>query len=1072
MSKREPYELASHDSDVGPQFWRSLEERAKRGDPELKQELARELAAEFPPGHTTTPASEESAMVGRRGFLTLSAAALALAGAEGCRRPLEKIVPYQKMPEQVIPGVPSHYATVFNRRGEALGLLVESHEGRPTKIEGNPSHPASMGAADLLTQASILDLYDMDRSIGARSQGFAKSVGEATGALKAALAKAGQGDKLRVLMQPTNSPSVLRMRKAIAERFPKSKVHSYAPVNESSMREGTRVAFGKPMQPLYAYDQANVIVSLDSDFLQTEAGSVRATKLFAARRRLRSPQDTMSRLYVIEPMLSVTGSNADHRFRVAASDVAGIAIALAAQLAQAHNVRVGDIVASAGKSAPPEAATWINAIAKDLASAGGRAIVVAGSRQPPVVHALAAAINDALGAVGRTVVYADVTDVDEKENAADIAELAQAIAAKQVDTLVIVGGNPAYDAPADLKLEGALAMVGASFHLSSHVDETSDKCTWHIPRAHEYEAWGDQRSFDGTISIQQPLVAPLHGGVSDLELLAVVANSPQTKAYDVVRESARSGWLVGKQYTDCAQTKPGEDECKDAAGGKIPVFARDWDKDWNKALRDGVLVKGNVGTAPRPAVNAAAITAAVMKRATTAPLGPENLEVTFAPCNKLFDGRHANNVWLLELPEPMTKIVWDNVALLHPRTAEKLGVASGDMVKLTQGERSITLPAWVFPGQAASSIGVTLGWGRRKGGRLAEGRGFDVYPLRSSTTMGFATGVKLSKTGETYKIGQTQENNSMEGRAISRDATFEEYKAQPTFADLQSPPPRSLPLWKDQDYSKGHQWGMSIDLNACTGCNACIIACQSENNVPSVGKIEVARGREMQWIRLDRYFVEDDRHGATVDDPAIAHLPLACVHCEEAPCENVCPVNATSHSPEGLNEMAYNRCIGTRYCANNCPYKVRRFNYLNWHNDAVWKKEGGLPETLQMQQNPNVSVRFRGVMEKCTYCVQRIQSVKINAKRENREIRDGEIVTACAQTCPADAIVFGDVNDPKTKVSELTMRDRRYALLAELGTKPRTTYLGKVRNPNPELTAKSGSAPAGGAAAPDHKEHG
>ena len=1065
MSKREPYELASQVDDDGPQFWRSLEERAKRGDPELRKELE----AEFPKGHTSTPPSEESAMVGRRGFLTLSAAALALAGAEGCRRPLDKIVPYQKMPEQVIPGVPSHYATVYGRRGEAIGLLVESHEGRPTKVEGNPSHPTSLGGADLLTQASILDLYDMDRSTGAVSKGADKSVDEAMGALKDALAKAGQGDKLRVLMQPTNSPSVLRMRKAIALRFPKAKMHTYAPVNESSLREGTRIAFGKPMQALYAYDQANVIVSLDSDFLQTEAGNVRATKLFAARRRLRSTQDTMSRLYVIEPMLSVTGSNADHRFRVAAADVAGIAIALAAQLASAHNVRVGDIVA--GQKTPPEAAAWIPAIAKDLAAAGGRAIVVAGSRQPPLVHALVAAINDALGAVGRTVLYTDVTDVDEIDNAADVADLAQALAAKQVDALVILGGNPAYDAPADLKIADLLASVPMSFHVSSHFDETSDKCTWHVPRAHEYEAWGDQRSSDGTVSIQQPLVAPLHGGVSDLEVLAVLANATSTKGYDVVRESARGGWLVGKQYTDCATTKPGEDECKDASGGKIPVFARDWDKDWNKALRDGVLVKGNAAAAARPAVSAANVTAAVAKRTLGAPLGPDSLEVTFAPCSKLFDGRHANNVWLLELPEPMTKISWDNVALLHPQTAQKLGVASGDMVKLTAGDRTITLPAWIFPGQAASSIGLTLGWGRKKGGRLAEGRGFDVYPLRASTAMGFATGVKLSKTGETFTVAQTQDHNSMEGRAIARDATLAEYKAQPNFADLQSPPPRSLPLWKDQDYSKGHQWGMSIDLNACTGCNACVIACQSENNIPSVGKIELARGREMQWIRLDRYFVEDDRHGATIDDPAIAHLPLACVHCEEAPCENVCPVNATVHSPEGRNEMAYNRCIGTRYCANNCPYKVRRFNYLNWHNDAVWKKENGLPETLQMQQNPNVTVRFRGVMEKCTYCVQRIQTVKINAKRENREIKDGEIVTACAQTCPADAIVFGDVNDPKSKVSELTMRDRRYALLAELGTKPRTTYLGKVRNPNPELVRAPAPSP-GGAGAPEHKEHG
>jgi molybdopterin-containing oxidoreductase family iron-sulfur binding subunit len=418
----------------------------------------------------------------------------------------------------------------------------------------------------------------------------------------------------------------------------------------------------------------------------------------------------------------------------------------------------------------------------------------------------------------------------------------------------------------------------------------------------------------------------------------------------------------------------------------------------------------------------------------------------------MVDGRFANVSWLLELPDPVTKIVWDNVAVLSPTTAQALGVANKDLLRITAAGRSVVVAAWIVPGQADHSIALTLGWGRTSAGRLGNGHGFDVYPLRATGSLGFATGAQVSKTADgPYFLAQTQEANFTEGRPIAHEATLAEYRDRPNFPELDAPPPRALPLWTQTDYSQGHQWGMSIDLSACTGCSACVVACMAENNVPVVGKREVWRGREMFWIRVDRYWVDDPKRGGSVDDPLTIHEPLMCVHCEEAPCENVCPVNATEHSPEGLNEMAYNRCIGTRYCANNCPYKVRKFNYLNWHNDVVWKETGGLPETLQMQQNPNVTVRFRGVMEKCSYCVQRIQASKLRAKREYKEMRDGDVKTACQQTCPADAIVFGDLNDPNSQVTKLTRTDRRFGLLAELGTRPRTTYLGKVRNPNPEM---------------------
>jgi molybdopterin-containing oxidoreductase family iron-sulfur binding subunit len=492
----------------------------------------------------------------------------------------------------------------------------------------------------------------------------------------------------------------------------------------------------------------------------------------------------------------------------------------------------------------------------------------------------------------------------------------------------------------------------------------------------------------------------------------------------------------------------GQIPCRDAAGGEVVLRATELEPYWRRGLFSGALERPRSSTPPvlRPKAVAEAL-----DRAAAAPAAG-TYEVTFAPCPKMVDGRHANNTWLQELPDPVTKLVWDNAAILSPATAKVLGVSNRDVIRLASGERSIKAAVWIVPGQADDSIGLTLGWGRTKAGRIGNRRGFNVYPLRSTQTLGFAAPVQVSKTGdEPYFFSQTQEHNSTENRPIAHEATLLEYRANPNFPQLDSPPPRALPLWSQQDYSQGHQWGMTIDLNACTGCSACVVACMSENNVPVVGKREVWRGREMHWIRIDRYWVEDEKKGATPENPLSIHEPVMCVHCEEAPCENVCPVNATTHGPEGLNEMAYNRCIGTRYCGNNCPYKVRRFNYLNWHNDSVWKETGGLPDTLQMQQNPNVTVRFRGVMEKCTYCVQRIQSTKIRARREARPIRDGEIRTACQQTCPADAIVFGDLNDASSQASLLTRMDRRFALLEEIGTRPRTTYLGKVRNPNPEM---------------------
>jgi len=990
--------------------------------------------------------------VSRRGFLGSLTASLALLGTEGCRRATEKVVPYQSVPEQVIPGQAMHFATVYARRGDAVGLVVESHEGRPTKIEGNPLHPSSLGAVDAITQASVLDLYDPERTPSPLRAG-AKSTWDAFAAeLDARLSKHATdlGATLRVLATPTNSPTVQRLRAAFGRRFPAARVHTYAPVDAANVHAGSTLALGRAMQPLLAFDQAKVILSLDSDFLQTEPGNVRAHRSFSVGRAVTSPQSSMSRLYVVEPGWSTTGLAADHRLPLPAGRVPAYAAALAAELA-----RLGLPLGAVGDAAATVKATgafeprWIQAVAKDLLRGGKSSVLVVGTRQPAIVHALACAVNRALGSEGPVVSYVDAFDPSEAK-AADLASLVSAIGAGKVETLLLLGGNPVYDAPADLHFQETLSKVQLTAHLAGFVDETSAGCVWHLPMTHELEAWGDQRALDGTVALQQPLIAPLFGGKSELEIWASLAGEKDARPYDLVRATSRAPLLLESGLTSSGDGKDGKIDCTDALGVHVQYPVLGFEHDWKKALRDGVLAAAKVGApvldpGAALALRAPDIAAELAKTELAAPPTRERLEVAFTVDAKMLDGRHANNTWLQELADPITKITWDNAGLVSPKTASELGIETGDVIKLSRGDRSVTIAAYVLPGTADGTVILPLGWGRTQAGRIGNRRGFDVFPLRTTDAMGFAGGVSATRTGERYEFARTQQSDSMEGRPLVREATLEEYRQKPHFAELEVAPRRSLPLWTDVDYSKGHQWGMTIDLNACTGCSACVVACQAENNIPVVGKEEVAKGRDMQWLRIDRYFEGE------AEEPRALVQPMACVQCEEAPCENVCPVAALEHSAEGLSEITYNRCIGTRYCANNCPYKVRRFNFLNWHNDGVWNETGGLPETLQMQQNPNVTVRFRGVIEKCSYCVQRIQSHRLATKREGRDLRDGDIVTACQQTCPADAIVFGDLNDLGSQVSKLAMGDRRYGLLQELGIKPRTTFLAKIQNPNPEM---------------------
>jgi molybdopterin-containing oxidoreductase family iron-sulfur binding subunit len=984
-------------------FWRSLEDKV---EPQRLQEEARGSDVT----KRTIDASELT-RVKRRQFLTLSGAISAMAGIEGCiRRPVEKIMPYSNPPEDVNPGVPLHYASVANRRGEAIGLLVQAYEGRPTKIEGNPDHPASRGATDLITQASVLGLYDTDRARGPSHAGIPKSYAEVDDALKALDAKmaASGGAGLRILAEPTNSPSFVRLRAAIAQRLPAARVHTYAPVNDSQARAGAKLAFGRPLVALPDLSKARVILALDSDFLMTEAGSVAAGREFGAGRKMTSSTDRPpNRLYVVESGMSVTGSNADHRLRLPANAIGAYLKLLGAELAS-QGVSLGAVSAAlSGPKLEGVPAQWLKVVAKELASNKGASVVLVGSGQPAAVHALAHAINAALGNAGNTVMYVDPADAEEPDAFQSIAELTRDMAAGKVQALLILGGNPVYDAPADLKFKDALAKVPLSISLASRVDETAELCTWHVPRADELETWGDQLSRAGFYSVQQPLISPLFDARSDIEVLAVFAKEPDTSGAAITRATAKARGL----------------------GDELV---------WQATLQKGIAP--NVQSQVIGAASIAEDAVASAVRALPAAVAPsaDNLEIVFVADNKLFDGRYANNQWLLEMPDPITRITWDNVALFAPTTAKELGIKSGDMVRISAGGASIDVAAWLQPGQAKNSIGLTLGWGRTRAGSNAGGAGFNVYPLRTSSAPHFATGAKVEKLGKTYSLSQTQEHDVMEGRPIALDATVEEYAKLADFGQWNVPDPAEPPLWKRVDYSEGHQWGMVIDLNSCTGCSACVIACQAENNVPTVGKDQVARGREMHWLRIDRYFTGED-----ADEPEVAFQPIACQHCEEAPCENVCPVNATSHSPEGLNDIAYNRCIGTRYCMNNCPYKVRRFNFLNFNLD--------IPETRKMQFNPNVTVRFRGVIEKCSYCVQRIQAGKIAAKREGRALKDGDIVPACQQACGSQCITFGDINDPKTEVSRMRKIDRGYALLADVGTHPRTRFLGKIRNPNPEM---------------------
>ncbi len=986
-------------------MWRSLEDLA--GDPSVRDLVTREFPAY----------ADEMLAPSRRDFLKLMGASVALAGLTACRRwPEETIVPFSHLPAGYMPGRRRTYATSFELNGAATGLLVDSYDGRPIKVEGNPLHPQSQGATDAYAQATLLQLYDPDRSTeilerdsGAAAASRSRAAFVSWAAPRFAALAASSGSGLRVLAEPCASPTIAGLKARFATKFPKAAWVEWDPLSRDNAREGAVMAFGRPLRAHLDLGRADVIAAFDADILHDDPEALANARAWAGRRRAKD--GTMNRMYAVEAVCSLTGASADHRLIVKSGLVPAALAALAAKLLDAglpfpsETAALTPSIRRLADGAPDD--PRIARMAQDLLAARGRGAIVVGPRQGAAAHALAHVLNAALGNTGGTVVLVDDPDPARETHAAALAKLCSDMKAGLVETLVILGGNPAYDTPSDCGFAESLGRVRDTVRLGLYDDETSARCRWHLPQAHYLEAWGDAAGWDGTLGVVQPLIEPLYDGMSAIELCSLLIDVKEVRGYDVVRSS----WAAR-------------------------LAASDFEKSWRRVVHDGVHEAR--AAAPSAALRSGWSDALA---SLAQPGGAAGMDLVFTRGSGVHDGRFANIGWLVELPDPITKLTWDNAALLGPEDAKTLGVTvSGDLVTIEAGGRKLTLPAYIVPGQATGTVALALGWGRTRAGRIGTGIGFDAHPLRTKDAL-WCTPASVSRAAGRAVLATTQDHHIIdtlgkverEARAATlvRTGTLAEYKAKPEFAREMVELPDDAPLWKPHEY-KGHKWGMSIDLTACIGCHACTIACQAENNIPVVGKDEVRRGREMHWIRVDRYF-----EGAP-EAPRFAFQPMTCHHCENAPCEQVCPVAATVHDHEGLNVMVYNRCIGTRYCSNNCPYKVRRFNWFNNHRDES--------AVQVMVYNPEVTVRARGVMEKCTYCIQRIETVKIEAKNDRRDVRDGEIVPACQQVCPTEAIAFGDLNDPESRVRALHDDPRCYGVLEEVNTKPRTRYLARLTN--------------------------
>ncbi len=987
----------------GKTYWRSLSELQET------EEFRDFLHREFP-----TAASEFPEGVSRRRWMELMGASLALGGLAGCRWQKEKIVPLAVRPENRVPGATEKFATSIEVAGMPRHLLMTCVDGRPIKVEGNPDHPDSKGATDTFAQASILDLYDPDRSDTIREsqprQTFTRTWDEFDAAMDARLTQLAKkrGDGLAILLEPSDSCARKAILKRIRNRFPRIRFYEYAPLTNDETA-ATECVFGRKCRTSLRLEKAKRIACFDADLLGLHPTAIRNAGGFAVGR---GPDESMSRLYSVESQFSLTGAAADHRLPIRSCQIPELLGHVEALVSAKLGLQP---IAAASTRLDEKTARFAMALADDLVEHRGESLVVVGPTQPAPVRELALILNDRLGNTGNAL---ELLPLSDDLAVQPIESFVAAAKKRQIDTLVIIGGNPVYDAPGELSLGDALKSIPATVRLGLYDDETSAACTWHAPLAHDFESWSDVRGWDGTISVTQPLIAPLLEGRSLIEVLAKIAGDSR-EPQQIVRESI--GQAIG---TRLSTTR------------------------WQKLVHDGLLV----GAHARP----------LEAKATTSyrfvpPKTNGELEVVFTASSSTLDGRFANNGWMQETPDFLTKLTWDNAALVSPATAEDLGLQHGKFARIEVSGSSVEVPVYVMPGQARGSIGLAMGYGRTRagvvGGNAEEGVasvGVDVNPIRPCWNPLVATDVKVTPVNREYEFATTQDHHAIDkvgmeeiGRRVDdliRESPLDHFLKHPDFVDHHAHHPEVEPLWKEPSYD-GHAWGMAIDLNKCIGCNACTVACQAENNVPIVGKDQVALGREMDWLRIDRYFTGD------LENPEVAHQPVACHHCENAPCEQVCPVAATVHSDEGLNDMVYNRCIGTRYCANNCPYKVRRFNFFDYNQEL----EDANRQLAVLSVNPEVTVRSRGVMEKCTYCVQRIQKVKIDARTGRRTIEDGEIKTACQQACPSQAIEFGDLNDPDSAVAKAHASNRSYGMLSELNVKPRTQYLARIRNLNPNL---------------------
>ncbi len=1046
----------------GKQYWRSIEEHADT--PEFRELISQEYPHEI---------EEWDNSLSRRNFVKVMGASLALAGLSGCVvQPPENIVPYVRPQEGMLPGKPLFFATAMSIGGVATGLLAKAFDGRPIKVEGNPDHPGSRGSTDVLAQASILGMYDPDRSQEVTYRGTAKSWPNFMTDFRAAIDENRKdgGAGVRFLTETVTSPTLIDQMNRVKAEFPNSKWVQYEPVNSDNAMAGAKLAFGAPVQTVYKFNKANRILTLGADLFS--GFNVAYIKDFAEGRAFDEETKDMNRLYSVEATVSITGAKADHRLAIKPSQMTEVAKAIAKAVG-----------VDGAASAYTENGAWISAMAKDLVASKGKSVVVAGDDQPPVVHALAHAMNAALGNVGQTVTYIEpLAPGTEKSQIDQFRELIGDIDAGRVKVLVILGGNPVYNSPADLKLNAErMNKIPLRVHLGLHSDETAELCHWHVDEKHFLEGWSDARAFDGTANIIQPVIDPLYDGKNSHEVVQLFFKENfDKKDHDIVKEfwqktDIKPAAAPAKTDAKASETPVKADKSVETNGAKKPetattavpvasppsVAPKNFEDNWRKSVHDG-FIPGTTSAAKAVTASTAFLAQPEVQTA-----GNGSVEIIILPDPCVYDGRFSNNGWLQELPNPLNKVTWENVALISPKTAAKLGINKGndteemtggaqdtpfintkggnqssDIVKLTYQGADIAqpVPMWITPGQPDDVITVFMGYGRTRAGKVGSGIGYNVFDVRRSDAMNHGFG-EIKPTGETSQVASTQIHFNMEGRDILRNWDKDEFIADPKMGEQENNYDLSMfPREFETLYEQNTRWGMTIDLNSCVGCNACVLACQSENNIPVVGKEQILRSREMHWMRIDAYY-----GGTDANDPEGPYFqPVLCQQCEQAPCEVVCPVHATVHSAEGLNDMVYNRCVGTRYCSNNCPYKVRRFNFMlyqDWYTPQY-----------KLMRNPEVTIRSRGVMEKCTYCTQRIAAARIEAQKDGaRKIRDGEVITACQSACPTNAIIFGDLGDPESRVSKSKKSERDYTLLNELNTQPRTTYLAGLKNQNKEM---------------------